>query len=72
MDADSAVGIAILALLGFSLFGGLVMRVGGFLLILTGAGALATGGNAGAVVPILAGAALWSCGRLHRAARRRA
>jgi hypothetical protein len=72
MGTASAVGIAILALVGFRLFGGVLMRVGGLLLVLMGAGALAIGGGAGAVAPILAGAGLWACGWLHRAAHRRA
>jgi hypothetical protein len=72
MEAASVIGIAILTLIGFWLFGGVVMRASGFLLVLTGAGALAIGGDPGAVVPILAGVGLWACGRLHRAAHRRA
>ncbi|MBS1676680.1 MAG: hypothetical protein JST08_04755 [Actinobacteria bacterium] len=60
--------VAILALVGPWLLGGVVMRVGGFLLFLTGAGSSAIG----AVVPLLAGAGPWACGRLHRAAHRRA
>ena len=68
----SAIGIFILALLGFWFFGGLVLRVGGAFLVFMGAADLAITGNASAAILLTAGACLWLAGRLHRAVRRRA
>ena len=67
----SAIGILILALLGFWFLGGLLLRVGGVLLVLVGAIGLAVTGNPSAVIPLTAGACLWLAGRLHRTVRRR-
>jgi hypothetical protein len=68
----SAIGILILALLGFWFLGGLLLRVGGVLLVLLGAMGLAVTGNASGVIPLAVGACLWFAGRLHYAARHRA
>jgi hypothetical protein len=68
----SAIGIFILALLGFWFLGGLVLRVGSAFLVFMGAADLAITGNASAATLLLAGACLWFAGRLHRAVRRRA
>jgi hypothetical protein len=68
----SAIGILILALLGFWFLGGLLLRVGGVLLVLVGAMGLAVTGDASAVIPLTAGTCLWLAGRFHRAVRRRA
>lgn len=68
----SAIGILILALLGFWFLGGLLLRVGGVLLVLVGAMDLAVTGDAGAVIPLTVGAGLWFAGRIHRAVRHRA
>jgi hypothetical protein len=68
----SAIGILILALLGFWFLGGILLRVGGVLLVLVGAMGLAVTGNANAVIPLAVGAGLWFAGRLHYAARHRA
>jgi hypothetical protein len=72
MDAASVIGIAIVALVGFWLLGGVLMRIGGTLLILFGGAALAITGSGSAVLFLLAGSALWLAGRAHRAVRHRA
>lgn len=66
--STSALGIAIVALVGFWLLGGVLMRLGGTLLVIAGGAALAVG-NRSAVVLLLAGVALWLGGRLHRSLR---
>lgn len=72
MDAATIIGIAIVALVGFWLLGGVLMRIGGMLLVLAGGAVLAVTGNGGAVLLLLAGAALWLAGRAHHAVRHRA
>ena len=61
----SAIGILILALLGFWFLGGLLLPAGGVLLVLLGAMGLAVTGNASGVIPLAVGACLWFAGRLH-------
>ncbi len=68
----SAIGIVILALLGFCLLGGLVLRVGGSLLVLVRAAGLAATGDGSAAIPLALGASLWFAGKLHYAVRHRA
>lgn len=65
----SALGIAILAVLGAWLLGGLVLRVGGALLLFGGAVGLAAAGNANGLLVVALGAALWLAGHLHYALR---
>jgi hypothetical protein len=72
MDTPTLIGIGLVALVGFWLFGGIVMRTGGALLVLAGGGALALSGGRVAVFLLVAGATLWGLGRTHRAVRRRA
>ena len=68
----SAIGIAIVALLGFWLLGGVLLRIGGTLLVLAGGLALALTGNPSAVILLAAGSGMWLAGRLHHAVRHRA
>lgn len=72
MSAASTIGIAIVALVGFWLLGGVLMRIGGTILVLAGGAALAITGNGEAVFLLLAGATLWLAGRAHHAVRHRA
>lgn len=65
----SALGTAILAVLGFWLLGGFLARAGGALLVLVGAVGLAATGDANGALVLLAGAALWWFGHLHHALR---
>lgn len=66
----SVLGPAILVALGFWLFGGLGLRIGGALLVLAGAVGLASTGDANGLLLVALGAALWWAGHLHHALRR--
>lgn len=61
----ATIGVAILALLGFWMLGGVVARWGGALLVAAGAVGLATTGDGDGLVLVVAGAALWLIGHLH-------
>jgi hypothetical protein len=66
----SLLGTAILAALGFWLFGGFALRTGGALLVLAGAVGLASTGDANGLLLVALGAVLWWAGHLHYALRR--
>jgi hypothetical protein len=68
----STIGIAIVALLGFWLLGGMLLRLGGTLLVAAGGLALALADKGIAIPLLLAGSALWLAGRFHHAVRHRA
>lgn len=65
----SALGTAILAVLGLWLFGGLLARIASALLVLAGAVGLATVGDANGFLLVALGAVMWWAGQLHYAAR---
>lgn len=66
----SAIGTALLAALGFWIFGGFALRFGGAVFILVGAVGLAVTGNASGLLLVMLGALLWWVGHLHYALRR--
>lgn len=59
------IGAMILAAAGIWLFGGVLARLAGILLVLAGALTLTATGQAGALFPVAAGALLWLAGHLH-------
>lgn len=65
----TTLGIALLALIGLWLLGGLLLRMGGAILALGGIAALALAGDPQALVCVGAGAALWLAGHWHYALR---
>ena len=65
----AAIGVAVIALLSAWLFGGILLRAVGALLILAGAVALAGSGGANAALVLLLGVALRWSGHLHYALR---
>ncbi len=65
----TALGIAALALLFTWIFGGLLLRAGGLLLVFTGAIVLALSGNANGILVAAIGAVLWLLGHGHYALR---
>lgn len=65
----AALGIAALALLFTWIFGGLLLRVGGLLLVFAGAIVLALSGNANGILVAAIGAVLWLLGHGHYALR---
>lgn len=66
----SAIGLALLVALGFWIFGGFALRLGGVLLVLVGAVGLATTTNASGLPLVALGALLWWMGHFHYALRR--
>jgi hypothetical protein len=66
----SAIGIAVLAVIGIWLFGGLLARWSGALLVVVGSAGLATTGDANGFPLVALGAALWLVGHLLYRARR--
>ncbi len=60
----SAIGVAILALAGIWLFGSLLARWSGALLVVAGSVGLASSGDARGLLLIVLGAALWLGGHL--------
>jgi hypothetical protein len=66
----SAIGIAILAVVGIWLIGGLLARVTGALLVVVGSVGLASTGDANGFLLVTLGAALWLVGHLLFRARR--
>jgi hypothetical protein len=67
----SAIGLALLAVFGFWIFGGFALRLGGALLVLVGVAGLAMTGDASGLILLALGALLWWVGHLHYALRRR-
>lgn len=65
----AALGLALLALIGFWLFGGLLLRTCGAILALVGVAALALTGDPQALLCVGIGAALWLAGHWHYALR---
>jgi hypothetical protein len=65
----SAIGIGLLIALGFWIFGGLALRLGGVLLILVSAVGIATTGDADGILAFTFGIAFWWIGHLHYALR---
>lgn len=65
----SAIGTVLLVALGFWIFGGFALRLGGVLLVLVGAVGLATMGNVSAILLVALGVAAWWTGHLHYALR---
>jgi hypothetical protein len=61
----AAIGPLILAAAGIWLFAGMLARLAGILLVLAGALELTATGQAGAFLPVVAGALLWLAGHLH-------
>ena len=66
----SAVGTGLLAAIGFWIFGGFALRLGGALLVIAGAASLAITGDANGLLLIALGAAAWWAGHLHYTLRR--
>lgn len=65
----TALGIALLALIGLWLFGGLLLRIGGAVLALGGMAVLILAGDPEALICVGVGAALWLGGHWHYALR---
>ena len=65
----TVLGIAALALLYTWIFGGLLLRVGGLLLVFAGAIVLAVSGNANGILVAAIGAVLWLLGHGNYALR---
>lgn len=65
----AALGLVLIALLGFWLLGGLLLRIGGTTLALVGVSGLALTGDPEALVCVGVGAALWLAGHWHYALR---
>jgi hypothetical protein len=60
----AAIGIAILVVAGIWLFGGLLARCAGVLLVVAGSVGLASTGNANGLLLVALGIALWLVGHL--------
>jgi hypothetical protein len=65
----TALGLALLSLIGFWLFGGLLLRIGGTILALGGVAGLALTGDPEALLCVAIGVALWLTGHWHYALR---
>ena len=65
----STIGTGLLAAIGFWIFGGIALRLGGALLVIAGAAGLAVTGDANGLLPVAFGAAAWWAGHLHYALR---
>ena len=65
----SAIGTGLLIAIGFWIFGGIALRLGGALLVIAGAAGLAITGDASGLLLVALGAAAWSAGHLHYALR---
>lgn len=65
----AVLGVALLALIGFWLLGGLLLRIGGAILALVGAAALALTGDPEALLAVAIGVALWLAGHWHHGLR---
>ena len=65
----TVIGIAVVALVGFWLFGGFVLRVGGLITALAGVFGLVLSGNASGIVLLAIGLAMWLAGHWHFALR---
>lgn len=61
----AALGLTLLALIGFWLFGGLLLRMGGAILALVGVAGLALTGDPEALFCVAIGAAFWLAGHWH-------
>jgi hypothetical protein len=68
----TVVGIAILAILGFWMFGGVVLRVGGVVFVLVGLVSLVTLANPAALLMVIIGLVMWLAGHWHFALRHHA
>jgi hypothetical protein len=66
----SAIGVAILGVIGIWLFGGLLARCAGVLLVVAGSVGIASTGDANGFLLVALGAALWLAGHLLYRARR--
>ena len=66
----SAIGVAILAVAGIWLFGGLLARWTGALLVIAGSVGIASTGDANGFLLVALGAALWLAGHLLYRVRR--
>ncbi len=62
-------GIAVLAIGGFWLFGGVVLRVGGVVFVLVGLISLVTLANPAALLMVVIGLVMWLAGHWHFALR---
>jgi apolipoprotein N-acyltransferase len=62
-------GIAILAIVGFWLFGGVVLRVAGIVFVFAGLFSLVTLANPAALLMVVIGLAMWLAGHWHFALR---
>ncbi len=65
----TALGLALLALIGFWLLGGLLLRIGGAVPAFAGVAVLALTGDPEALLAVAIGAALWLAGHWHYALR---
>jgi hypothetical protein len=66
----AAIGVAILGAVGIWIFGGLLARWAGVLLVLVGAVSLATTGNGNGLLLVAPGGGLWLAGHVLYRARR--
>ncbi len=69
MILATAIGIAVIAIVGFWIAGGLLLRLAGILLILLGVLVLATNGDLAGIILLFVGLALWLAGHWHYALR---
>lgn len=65
----AAVGIAVIAVVGFWIVGGVLLRAGGLIIALLGVLDLAIYGNPTGIIPLLIGILLWLIGHWHYALR---
>jgi hypothetical protein len=66
----SAIGVALLVAIGFWVFGGFALRLGGALLVVAGAVGLAAAGDANGLLLIALGSLAWWTGHVHYRLRR--
>jgi hypothetical protein len=66
----AGLGLLLVALVGFWLLGGVLLRLGGLLLAAAGAFALAVSGDGNGILVFALGALLWLAGHWHYALRR--
>jgi len=66
----SVLGTGLLAAIGFWIFGGIALRLGGALLAIAGAAGLAITRDANSLLLVALGTAAWWTGHLHYALRR--